>query len=229
MQTFDLLRGDTSSDVLHSHTGGMTSYGWSVKFNLFLRILWTNISKRILATFSITFRAIFPDFPAQFTPVLILNALITRMSLIIRMSLTTIVTQLFQAIDQAAQSCFPKILPRRVRKVPGWNVKAKSLKERAIVWDKIWKDCGCQSSGVLSIIKKNIKNHYKYEVQHLKHQAEHIKSEKLAEAWCNAHNTNFWHLVRQHGNSKSSGYNIIDGLTTSDGISFSKICSILNF
>ena len=98
------------------------------------------------------------------------------------MSLTTIVTQLFQAIDQAAQSYFPKILPRRVRKVPGWNVKAKSLKERAIIWDKIWKDCGCQPSGVLSIIKKNIKIHYKYEVQHLKHQAEHIKSEKLAEA-----------------------------------------------
>ena len=65
----------------------------------------------------------------------------------------------------------------------------------------------------------------------MKRQAEHIKSEKLAEAWCNACNTDFWHLVRQQrGNSKSSGCNVIDGLTTDDGISnmFSKLCSILN-
>jgi hypothetical protein len=66
----------------------------------------------------------------------------------------------------------------------------------------------------------------------LKRQAEHIKSEKLAEAWCTARNTDFWHLIRQQrGNSKSSGCNVIDGLTTDDGISnmfSSKICSILN-
>ena len=66
----------------------------------------------------------------------------------------------------------------------------------------------------------------------MKRQAEHFKSEKLAEARWNARNTDFWHLVRQQrGNSKSSGCNIIDDLTTDDGISnmfSSKICSILN-
>ena len=48
----------------------------------------------------------------------------------------------------------------------------------------------------------------------------------------NPRNTDFWHLVRnQCGNSKSSSCNVIDGLTTDDGISnmfSSKICSILN-
>ena len=93
----------------------------------------------------------------------------------------------------------------------------------------IWRDCGCPSIGVLSTIKKNTRNCYKYEIW-LKRQAEHIKSEKLAEACCNAHNTDFWYLVRkQRGNSKSS-CNVIDGLTTDDSISnmFSKICSILD-
>ena len=85
----------------------------------------------------------------------------------------------------------------------------------------IWRDCGCPSFGVLSTIKKNTRNCYKYEVQ-LKRQAEHIKSEKLAKAWCNACNTDFWHLVRkQRGNGKSS-CNVIDNLTTDDSINVLK-------
>ena len=73
---------------------------------------------------------------------------------------------------------------------------------------------------------------YKYELRRLKGQADHIKSEKLARAWCNSCNNDFWNLVRQsHGNSKFSGCNIIDGLTTDEDISnmlSSKISSLLN-
>ena len=37
--------------------------------------------------------------------------------------------QLLVAIDLAAHACFPKILPRKARRVPGWNDKAKSLRQ----------------------------------------------------------------------------------------------------
>ena len=140
--------------------------------------------------------------------------------------------QLLVAIDLAAHACFPKILPRKARRVPGWNDKAKSLRQKAILWDRIWKECGCLSSGVLSTIKKNTKSRYKYEVRRLKRQADHIKSEKLAGAWCNSRTNDFWNLVRQNcSNSKFSGCNVIDGLTTDDDISSmfsSKISSLLN-
>ena len=66
-------------------------------------------------------------------------------------------------------------------------------------------------------IKKNTKSRYKYEVRRLKRQADHIKSEKLAGAWCNSRTNDLWNLVRQNrGNSKFSGCNVIDGLTTDD-------------
>ena len=65
-----------------------------------------------------------------------------------------------------------------------------------------------------------------------KRQADHISSEKLAGAWCNSRNNDFWNLVCQNlGNSKLSGCNIIDGLTTDEDISnmfSSKLSSLLN-
>ena len=75
-------------------------------------------------------------------------------------------------------------------------------------------------------------SYYKCELCRLKRQADRIKSEKLAGAWCNSCNNDFWNLVRQsRGNSKFSGCNIIDGLTTDEDISnmlSSKISSLLN-
>ena len=97
---------------------------------------------------------------------------------------------------------------------------------------RIWKECGCPTSGIISTIKKNTKSRYKYEVCRLKRQANHIKSVKLAGAWCNSRSNDFWNLVRQsRGNSKLSGCNIIDGLTTDNDISnmfSSKISLLLN-
>ena len=69
-----------------------------------------------------------------------------------------ICNQLLVVIDIAAHACFPKILPRKVCRVPGWNDKAKSFRQKAIFWDRIWKECGCPSSGVLSTLKKSTKS-----------------------------------------------------------------------
>ena len=71
-----------------------------------------------------------------------------------------------------------------------------------------------------------------YEVCRLKRQADYIRSEKLAVAWCNPRSNEFLNLVRQsRGNSEFSGCNVIDGLTTDDDISnifSSKISLLLN-
>ena len=117
-------------------------------------------------------------------------------------------------------------------RVSGWNDKARSFRQKAILWNRIRRKCGCPSSGVLSTIKENSKSRYKYEVRRLIRQADHIMSEKLAEAWCNSHNNDFWNLVHQsRGSSKFFGCSIIDGLTTDEDISnmfSSKISSLLN-
>ena len=70
---------------------------------------------------------------------------------------------------------------------------------------------------LLEYYQQLTKSRYKYEVRCLKRQAGHVKSEKLAGAWCNSRSNDFWNLVRQsRGNSKFSGCNVIDGLNTDD-------------
>ena len=91
----------------------------------------------------------------------------------------------------AAHACFPEILPPKLAEFPVGMTKLNLSDKLAIFWDRIWKEFGCPSSGA---IKTNHKSRYKYEVRRLKRQADHIRSEKLAEAWCNSCNNDFWNL-----------------------------------
>ena len=42
------------------------------------------------------------------------------------------------------------------------------LKDKFLVWNKIWDEAGCPSTGVLSQLKKHAKTRYKYPVRRLK-------------------------------------------------------------
>ena len=66
--------------------------------------------KRTLATFGVTFRAIFPVFPTQFTPVLVPSALITRMTL------TIIVTNYLKQLIKQPRPVFPKFFHAELAK-----------------------------------------------------------------------------------------------------------------
>ena len=48
--------------------------------------------------------------------------------------------QLLAAIDAAANACFPKILPRKTRRVPGWNVKLSETKSNLLGqnMERVW-------------------------------------------------------------------------------------------
>ena len=83
-----------------------------------------------------SFTTTYPHFPAQLSPVL---TLIVQFIIVL------------EAIDMAVHACFPKILPCKTHRVPGWNDRAKSLRQKAIFWDRI--------VAVLLEIKKSTKSH----------------------------------------------------------------------
>ena len=117
---------------------------------------------------------------------------------------------------------------------PGWNVCARKLKESAGFWHRLWCECGCPSSGVLSQIKRNTKARYKYEVRRLRRRQQHIRREKMGSALSQARSRDFWKEVRKAmksdggpQNKPSSG----DGETSDDSISnifASKLNQLLN-
>ena len=80
--------------------------------------------KRILATFGITFAAIFLVFPGQFTPALIPNALITMMPL------TTIVTNYFKQLIKQHRPVFPKYFHAELAKFLDGMIKLNLLSRR---------------------------------------------------------------------------------------------------
>jgi hypothetical protein len=202
MQTFDLCRGDSSSDITFTYRrDDHQSFSWvdhiicssaisssissvttsdsvdnfsdhlpvfftlksstfslnpmpaligqssSISTSLSSRINWSNITEENISNFQRRLQNNLPRFSS-------VNSCVDSQCSDHKDAIDHYCNQLLQAIDQAAQTCFPKTLSRRARlKVPGWNDKAKSLREKAIFWAKIWKDCGCPSSGVLSIIE----------------------------------------------------------------------------
>ena len=55
----------------------------------------------------------------------------------------------------------------------GWNDAAKVLRDKANFWYRVWLEAGSPSAGVLAVVKKKSKSHYKYEVRQLKRKREH--------------------------------------------------------
>ena len=149
--------------------------------------------------------------------------------------LDDICSQLFQCISNAADLCFPKVTSRaRRQRIPGWNGAARSLRETASFWHRLWSQCGHPTSGVLFQIKKRSKKRYKYEIRRLKRQREHIIRDKIGVALSQSHQRDFWKEVRKVVQS-SKGHSqtpcTVDGFVSDTDISHcfaTKLQSLLN-
>ena len=87
--------------------------------------------------------------------------------------LDSVCSAILDCVARGSGVCLPRAKNSR-HHIPGWNARARSLRQSAILWHNIWSESGCPSSGVLFQIKKNEKKRYKYEVRRLRRQWEHI-------------------------------------------------------
>lgn len=79
--------------------------------------------------------------------------------------------------------------------IPGWNAKARQLKEKANFWHILWRQSGCLSSGVLHQIKTSARSRYRCEVRRLKRREQFIRHEKMAAAIASSNSKSFWQQV----------------------------------
>ena len=109
--------------------------------------------------------------------------------------LDSLCSQLLECMQRGSSICLPKTKTRQ-HLISGWNSIARSLKQSAAFWHRLWCDSGCPSSGVLFQIKKHAKKRFKYEVRRLRRQQEHIKREQLGDALSQSRHNEFWKVVR---------------------------------
>ena len=65
----------------------------------------------------------------------------------------------------------------------GWSEEVKPIREKSLLWSKIWHEAGCPSTGVLFQLKKHAKARYKYAVRRLRRKQDQLRSRKMAEAF----------------------------------------------
>ena len=66
----------------------------------------------------------------------------------------------------------------------GWSEEVKPIREKSLLWSKIWHEAVCPSTGVLFQLKKHAKARYKYcSVRRLRRKQDQLRSRKVAEAF----------------------------------------------
>ena len=65
----------------------------------------------------------------------------------------------------------------------GWSEEVKPIREKSLLWSKIWHEVGCPSTGVLFQLKKHAKARYKYAVRRLRRKQDQLRSRKMAEVF----------------------------------------------
>ena len=98
-------------------------------------------------------------------------------------------------------------------RMPGWNDKARELRNSANFWHWIWLEAGSPSAGVLTELKKKTKSRYKYEVRRLKRRKSFIMREKLAASFLRGNKKFFWKEVKRlHGKTRPTLNPVVDGI-----------------
>ena len=105
--------------------------------------------------------------------------------------------QFYSCLHQASITCLPQVC-KKPTVICGWSSNSTSrLKKESILWNHIWQDCGCPSSGVVFQLKRKTKNRYKHEVRRLQRRQVHLKRERVGLALSEANSRDFWREIQQ--------------------------------
>ena len=141
--------------------------------------------------------------------------------------------KLVESTSSCASLCFP-CKSKRVRIIPGWNDLVRKHRDSAVFWNKLWREAGCPTSGVLFDLRLQTKRKYKYAVRKVKRRRNSIIREKIGSAFSTKNNRVFWKEVRKVKNGANNRVPlspVVDGLSNDTDISNnfkSKLCDILN-
>ena len=129
--------------------------------------------------------------------------------------------RLFQSVTSACLDSSSHMLTTksadRKRKVPNWNARVQELKDKALLWHRIWKDNGCPTHGLLFDIRKSTRKKYHSEIRKLEKDEAKIQASKMADALHNNTHRDLWTEVRKVKASRNlQQVRVVDDRTDAD-------------
>jgi len=121
--------------------------------------------------------------------------------------------QLCDLCAECGQLCFPVIRPNNLSR-PKWNNVMKPLKDEAMCWDAIWKECGKPGSGHIWEIRQRTKREYHYAFRRYKKRERNLRKERMGEELRHSNSRQFWSEVRKVNPKKSAPAPVVDGKAT---------------
>lgn len=118
-------------------------------------------------------------------------------------------SRLVSCLTDSAEQSIPKCGGRRLA---GWNEEVRPLKDQSILWNRIWREAGCPSAGVLAQLRKHAKSRYKYAARRLIRNQDQLRRKSMAEALLRDSSRDFWQEVGQCKRSKQSPASYVDGV-----------------
>ena len=103
--------------------------------------------------------------------------------------------------------------------IPGWTEEVKPLRDKSLLWHKIWIECNRPREGVVADSMRRTRAAYHYAIRSFKKHENSITCERMANALLDNKNRNFWSEVKKIRNSKVCSSNTVVGCADAQRIS----------
>ena len=119
--------------------------------------------------------------------------------------------------------------------IPGWNEYVKPLKDTALFWYNIWKQCGSPRYGTVADIRRKTRGQYHKALRKVRAGEELIRAKQMATNMDNRNVTDFWSSVKKIKGNKSKYPTSVDGICGSENIAtlfrdkHSQLCNSVSF
>ena len=107
----------------------------------------------------------------------------------------------------------------RATPVIGWNEHVAESKAKAVLWHRIWQECGSPNRGVVYDIRKSTRATYHYAIRHAKKQTNVSQANKLADALLRKRSRDFWTEVKRIKGKSQQRPVMVDGVLSDAKIS----------
>ena len=133
--------------------------------------------------------------------------------------LNTLVTSISDACLSAGAASLPYTGRGGARgRMPGWTEYVAPVRDKAIMWHKIWAESGKPRNGMIADIMRKTRAAYHYAIRRIRRDADDIVNERFADALMQNNGRDFWTEAKKIRQNKASVSSIVDGVCTADGI-----------
>ena len=116
-------------------------------------------------------------------------------------------------MSYATEQCIPRKSKSKHKGIPDWKTTVAPLRQKALFWRNIWRECGSPSTGVTADIMRFTRSKYHQAVRNAKKKKLVFVNDSLARSLCDTSKCDFWKRVKAIKNKVQYVPTVIDGIS----------------